>query len=212
MKNYTYQKDNFTIVKKALPNNIVTFLFKYFLRKKQIAKFLKDNKYISPFEEAFGIFSDSQVPNPNTFIIYGDPAMDTILEELLPLMNKKTNLKLAPTYSYGRVYAKGDVLKRHKDREECEVSTTLNLGGEPWAIYLDPSGNKGKKGVKVILEAGDMLIYSGCRLEHWRNSFKGNVCAQVFFHYNKISDSSRTLYDGRPFLGLPSYFKTNKNT
>ena len=32
----------------------------------------------------------------------------------------------------------GDVLHRHKDRFSCEISTTLNLGGDPWPIHLEP--------------------------------------------------------------------------
>jgi hypothetical protein len=36
-------------------------------------------------------------------------------------------------------------LKRHKDRFSCEISTTMNLGGDDWPIYLEPSGEVGKK-------------------------------------------------------------------
>jgi hypothetical protein len=39
-------------------------------------------------------------------------------------MEKHTKLKLIPTYSYARIYKKGDVLHRHKDRFSCEISTT----------------------------------------------------------------------------------------
>ena len=42
-------------------------------------------------------------------------------------MQKKTGLKLVPTYSYTRLYRKGNILQRHKDRPSCEISTTLNL-------------------------------------------------------------------------------------
>ena len=31
-------------------------------------------------------------------------------------------------------------LKRHKDRPSCEISTTLNLGGDPWPIFIDGTG------------------------------------------------------------------------
>ena len=43
-------------------------------------------------------------------------------------MREITGLNLKPTYSYWRLYKTGDVLKRHKDRPSCEVSTTLCLG------------------------------------------------------------------------------------
>ena len=75
-------------------------------------------------------------------------------------MEKETKLKLISTYSYARIYKKGDVLKRHKDRFSCEISTTMFLGGDPWSIYLDPTNTElhdatkpyrpiGNKGIKV---------------------------------------------------------------
>ena len=61
----------------------------------------------------------------------------------------------------------------------------------------------------VNLKPGDMLIYSGCELEHWREEFTGKDCAQVFLHYNKASSkiAKENLYDKRPFLGLPAWYK-----
>ena len=125
-------------------------------------------------------------------------------------MSKETELELIPTYSYARIYKKGDVLERHKDRYSCEVSMTMNLGGDPWPIYLEPSGETDKEGVKVDLEPGDALIYRGCEVEHWREAFEGENCAQVFLHYNDASgeNAKENAYDRRPFLGLPNWFKS----
>tara|TARA_R100000995_G_scaffold18093_1_gene7363 strand:- start:1308 stop:1718 length:411 start_codon:yes stop_codon:yes gene_type:complete len=135
-------------------------------------------------------------------------------------MEKHTGLKLNETYSYARIYKKGDVLRRHKDRYSCEISTTLNLGGDPWPIYLDPINNKRhteyteykegtSSGLKIDLEPGDMLIYSGCELEHWREEFKGKDCGQVFLHYNRANSKLGKLnkFDRRPFIGLPAFFR-----
>jgi len=65
------------------------------------------------------------------------------------------------------------------------------------------------KGIKVDLKPGDMLVYRGNQLEHWREPFKGNDCAQVFLHYNnsKTKGSKENMFDKRPHLGLPSWFK-----
>ena len=65
------------------------------------------------------------------------------------------------------------------------------------------------KGIKVDLKPGDMLVYSGCELEHWREKFKGKECVQVFLHYNnrKTPGSKDNMFDKRPHLGLPSWFK-----
>ena len=59
--------------------------------------------------------------------------------------------------------------------------------------------------VKVDLNPGDMVIYSGCELEHWREPFKGTLCGQVFLHYNHAEGqfAKSNLYDKRPMLGIP---------
>ena len=61
--------------------------------------------------------------------------------------------------------------------------------------------------MRVDLKVGDMLIYSGCELEHWRETFQGNVCSQVFLHYNHANGPFATanIFDKRPMLGLPDY-------
>ena len=203
----SFKKNKYTVLKKAISKELADFVYKYFLNKRNVARFLFDQKYISPFNKEYGVWNDEQVPN--TYSHYGDIAMETLLQEVKPVMQKHTGLKLSPTYSYARIYKKGDVLTRHKDRYSCEISTTLNLGGDPWPIYLDPTGKQGQAGVKVDLKPGDMLIYSGCDLEHWREEFTGQNCGQVFLHYNKKGSklAKENYLDKRPLLGAPGWFK-----
>ena len=203
----SFKKNKYVVMKKVISREIADFAFAYFLNKRKVARFLFDQKYISPFTDYWGIWNDAQVPT--TYSHYADLVMETLLQKVQPLMEKYTGLKLSPTYSYARIYKKGDVLARHKDRFSCEISTTLNLGGEQWPIYLEPSGREGQAGIKVDLEPGDMLIYSGCDLEHWREEFRGENCAQVFLHYNKkgSKQAKENEFDKRPFVGLPGWFK-----
>ena len=197
----------YKIIKQAISEELAEFVYEYFLNKRTVARHLFDTRYISPYTEYWGVWNDEQIPE--TYSHYADIAMETLLVKLKPLMEKESGLKLNETYSYARIYKKGDELKRHKDRYSCEVSTTLNLGGDEWPIYLEPSGEEGKEGVKVILEQGDMLVYKGCDVEHWREAFEGENCGQVFLHYNDASDekAEQNKYDGRLFLGLPAWFK-----
>ena len=198
----------YKIIKQAISQELAEFVYSYFLNKRKVARYLFDARYISPFTDYWGVWSDEQIPE--TYSHYADIAMETLLVKLKPLMEKESGLKLNETYSYARIYKKGDVLKRHKDRYSCEVSTTLNLGGDEWPIYLEPSGETGKEGTKVILNQGDMLVYKGCDVEHWREAFEGEICGQVFLHYNDIADGEKHKHDGRPLLGLPGRF-TNDN-
>ena len=199
--------DNYKIVREAISKELAQFVYEYFLMKREVARKFYDDRYISPYNLDWGMWNDTQVPE--TYSHYSDIAMETLLKGLKPLMEDETGLKLYETYSYARIYKTGDVLKRHKDRYSCEVSTTLNLGGDNWPIYLELSGKEGKEGNKISLGQGDMLIYKGCEVEHWRESFNGVNCAQVFLHYNDASDekAEENRYDGRPFLGLPAWFK-----
>ena len=215
----SFKKNKYTVIKEAVPKDIANFVYNYFLLKRTVARSLFDARYISNFTEEWGTWSDKQVPN--TYSHYSDIAMETLLMRTLPAMEKETGLKLYPTYSYARIYKSGDILHRHKDGFSCEISTTLNLGGDPWPIHLEPKKNVGipdgkkytassnNKGIIVNLKPGDMLVYSGCELEHWREKFKGKECVQVFLHYNnrKTPGSKDNMFDKRPHLGLPSWFK-----
>ena len=202
-----FKKNKYKVLKQAISKELAEFVYTYFLNKRRVARFFFDQRWINPFSEEWGTWSDEQIPN--TYSHYCDIAMDTLLQGLHKKMEKETGFKLQPAYSYARIYKQGDTLHRHKDRYSCEVSTTLNLGGELWPIYLEPSGKTGKAGIKVDLKQGDMLIYMGCELEHWRDPFPGKDCGQVFLHYNDRSKKTAkdNLYDRRPFLGLPAWFK-----
>jgi hypothetical protein len=206
----SFKKNGYTIIKKVISPEIANFVYEYFLLKRKVAKTLFDTRFISPFTEYWGTWNDKQVPE--TYSHYSDVAMETLLTKVKPIMEKTTGLKLYSAYSYARIYKKGDELKRHKDRFSCEISTTMNLGGDDWSIYLEPSGEEGMKGIKVDLKPGDMLVYSGCELEHWREKFTGNQCVQVFLHYNnrKTKDAKENMFDKRPHLGLPNWFKGQK--
>jgi hypothetical protein len=200
-----FKKDKYIVIRKAISKDLSLFVYNYFLMKRQVAKTLFETRYISPFEKMFGIWNDPQVPN--TYCNYADVAGETLLLKLQPLMEKVTKMKLLPNYSFTRIYKKGDVLKRHTDRDSCEISTTLNLGGDPWPIYLEPSGKRNARGIKIILKHGDMLVYKGIDLEHWRDAFEGDNCGQVFLHYNNAANKNAKMFDTKIHLGLPNDFQ-----
>ena len=207
--------NKYQVIKKAVNYELANFIFNYFLLKRDAVKFMYENN-ITYDNGMFGTWTDQQVPN--TYSHYADQVMETLLVKMLPIMKKETGLDLLPTYSYARLYKNGDILRRHKDRPSCEISTTLNLGGDPWPIFIDGTGAdsvideykqihkpNAPEGTKVLLEVGDMLVYSGCELEHWREPFQGQVCGQVFLHYNHRNGpfAEKNLFDKRPLLGIP---------
>ena len=206
---------NYKVVKQAINFELSNFLFNYFLLKREAVEHMYNTNMIYD-TGMLGTWKDEQIPN--TYSIYGDPTFDTLLMKVLPIMKRETGLEVVPTYSYARIYKRGDILKRHKDRPSCEISTTIHLGGDQWSIFIDPTGSNNvideyknihkpnaPKGVKVDLDIGDMLVYSGCELEHWREQFQGNVCVQVFLHYNHVNGqfAEKNKFDKRPMLGIP---------
>jgi len=203
----SFKKNKYTVIRQAISKDLAAFVANYFLMQKQVYDTCRQARYISPFENIIGSYDDSQIPN--TYNQYSNIAMETLMLKCQPIMEKNTGLKLYPAYTYARIYKKNDELKRHKDRFSCEISTTMNLGGDDWPIYLEPSGKKDMEGIKINLKPGDMLVYSGCELEHWRNKFKGKECVQVFLHYNnrKTPGAKDNMFDKRLHLGLPSWFK-----
>ena len=198
-----FEKHKFEVVKKALDKNVANFLFNYLKLKKQVLDHLQKTRFLSPYDRSMGSYLDEQIPN--TYSIYSDHAMETLLMFLKDTIEKKTKTKLIETYSYARLYKQGDILFRHKDRSSCAISATVNLGGDPWPIYLNTTNNLAQDGFKVDLTPGDLLIYSGDKMEHWREEFQGDVSGQVFLHYNEFG--SKNKYDGRPMLGLSEEFK-----
>ena len=208
-----FKKKKYQVIRGALSKELCNFIFNYMMVQRDAVDVMLKHNRVNPANPFAGHRNDPQIPG--CFSKYGDRVMETLLMYMIP----KTGMDLIPTYSYTRLYEKGNALHRHKDRPSCEVSTTLHLGGDEWPIFLDPSGQDfviderkniikpgAPKGVQVDLKVGDMLIYSGCDLEHWREPFQGAVCSQVFLHYNHANGpyAKKNLFDKRPMLGIPA--------
>jgi hypothetical protein len=139
---------------------------------------------------------------PTAPSLYAEPLTEKLLLDLLPRIEEFAGLLLHPTYSYLRVYSRGDILKRHLDRPACEVSVTLNLGCEadaPWPLWLEvPAGVR-----SVPLEPGSALLYRGTECPHWREPFSGELAAQAMLHYvDKNGPHAEWKYDKRESLGI----------
>jgi len=213
-----FKTKKYQVIRGALSKELSNFIFNYMMLQRDAVDYMIKNNRVNTANPFIGNRVDHQIPG--AYSKYADWVMETLLMYMIPVMKAKTGLELIPTYSYTRLYEKGNILHRHKDRPSCEISTTLNLGGDSWPIYLDPTGANSilsgretttvvkpgaPRGIRVDLKVGDMLIYSGCELEHWREPFEGNICSQVFLHYSHANGpfAKTNLYDKRPILGIP---------
>ena len=185
----SFQKNGFQIIRNFLDLEFVAFINQYFFTRINAGQ---------------AVLGDEQAPNSYSF--YGDPLMDTILGESAEKLSEIVGYNLFPTYSYTRLYNKGDELKIHKDRSSCELSATLALGipagDDINPIYFSISENKSNAS-EIKLNPGDICFYHGCDLYHWRPPFTQKWYLQSFLHYvNSDGPHKDFLYDKRPYLGM----------
>jgi hypothetical protein len=210
-----FKENKYVVLKKFLDDNMAGLLYQYCLVKVQQtdfkSMFAKDD-YRPDWDGRFG---DEQAPI--SYNCYGDAMMETILAASTKTLSQYVGFELTPNYSYWRLYQQNEVLLRHRDRESCEVSGTLCLGYNVsnlnttehpdynWPMYVETKDEP--DGVPIHLEPGDLILYRGCDVEHWRERFLGMNHAQAFFHYNDPTGPFGIKLDGRPILAIPKKYQ-----
>lgn len=160
-----FEQDRYIVVKNALSEDAAKIVGNSLLISEAKKEMEPDNSQVVGASSAYGL-----------------TIMESTLLHLHKLVEENTGLNLCPTYSFTRIYRAGDVLARHKDRPSCEVSATVTLNfksEELWPIFVDKAGVD----TEVPLEIGDLMIYRGCEVDHWREAFKGDLWMQVFIHF-----------------------------
>jgi hypothetical protein len=205
-----FEQNKYLVIRNFISSDTALLLYQYSLIQTAAVDykiFYDRDNYNQDWD---GTFNDGQV-TLGAFTKYGDPIMDSLLLLSLDPIKKYTGLLLNPNYSYWRLYQKGNVLERHKDRPSCEISSTLCLGYNVsnvdqvrypdynWPIWVQTENGN----MPVSLGPGDLLIYRGCDIDHWREEFLGLNHTQVFLHYSDANGPYNTRNDGRPGLGLP---------
>lgn len=140
--------------------------------------------------------------SPSKYARYAEPIVEVILGNSTEEISQLVGERLLPTYSYARVYVKGDELARHTDRPSCEYSVTVHVAtvGDPWPIWMQKDDGPVSK---VILYPGDAIVYKGCEVHHWREVMtECDVNVQFMLHY--VSEDGKYAdykWDKRPGLG-----------
>ena len=164
------KQKKYKYVKNMLSSDMIEFLSTYCLKRAFADVDHTTNEYGMPSSVAFHSATSD--------------LFNHILHFLLPVMEKETNLKLKPTYSYNRIYLPGADLEKHSDRPSCEYSASITLKyfykneNYKWPLCMND--------LPIIIEKGDGVIYKGCDIEHWRPIFvqpDGSWHHQVFLHY-----------------------------
>jgi len=182
-----FEKNSYVVLQDALTKDQAEVFTKHMFDLYEQGKLIKD------------------VQCPLSDAIYGDPVFDDLLQKFAKPIGDAVGRTLLPTYTYARIYRPGEILKRHKDRPSCEISATMTLGFDAkpiWPIFFDE-----QKEIAVPLDVGELAVYKGCEIVHWRPPFKGQWHVQVFLHYVDANGPYKDCYkDGRQEFG------TTKNT
>lgn len=132
---------------------------------------------------------------------YSHPMYKSVHSGIRIKLEKLIGRQLYNTYYYDRYYFSGQELKRHTDRDACEISVTVHIGtnlDKPWPVCIKtPQGEERS----VTLSPGDGMVYKGCERPHWRDAMptkkKGLFQKkeelyyhQIFFHY-VLADGQR---------------------
>lgn len=145
----------------------------------------------------------NQEPITKSLDRYADVMAESLLLELQPTVERSTGRELYPSYSWLRIYRPGSDLPRHIDRKACEVSASITVGfdaDEQWPLFVQSKGED----IAIELAPGDLLIYAGSDVPHWRETFTGRYWIQVFLHYvDRQGDQIAYRFDGRPAIGAP---------
>jgi hypothetical protein len=184
-----FRQRRYLFVKGLLPQTLLEYLKVYY------AILLANNRFCN------------DVDCPSSLSLGGDAALDAVLEWIRPELGRLVGFTLAPTYSYTRRYAKGEILARHTDRPACEISVTASIqipkGAGPSVLHLKPPNFKE---TRVEMFAGDGCVYAGTEVEHWRERFRADGYVQLFLHF--IAKHGRNypklVFDGRERLGTDS--------
>lgn len=179
-----FMQQGYTVVKGFISKDVARLLFNYLLLHAKAAR-------------AAGIsLGDEQVPGSLT-ALNGDLAFEALMFSVHKQMERYTGLELIPTYTYRRMYTRGNILHKHTDRPSCEISATIKLsdtGGYNWPIWMVDTPYE--------LEDGDAVIYRGCDLEHWRDPCEGPegyLMGQVFTHFvDKNGPYTDYVFDRNP--------------
>lgn len=164
--------------------------------------------------------SEAGVPHTNTSMgEHSSPMGVAAGHWMLNMLSRYIDMHLQETYTYSRKYNRGSYLGAHTDRLSCEISTTYCLDfksddNTPWKLWMTNDGNKigtssekhseiqrmtfaereRNNCVSVSLYPGDVMVYMGPNIIHWRDQFVGDYTYQMFSHFTNIDGELGSLW------------------
>tara|TARA_B100001778_G_scaffold295030_1_gene267029 strand:- start:40 stop:693 length:654 start_codon:yes stop_codon:yes gene_type:complete len=130
---------------------------------------------------------------------YNHPSYRPAHRLILKLIENILEIDLLPTYYFDRFYYEGQELSRHTDRPSCEISATVQISTnreDAWPIWFQLPDNTEKS---VSMKDGDMVIYKGYDIEHWREPLQSKYGRMNKF-FNKLKKKADDTYHHQIFF------------
>lgn len=191
----SFETEMYQVVRSAVSSELLTHLDTEF-------EIVKNVEYLQQGKDPNDLFAINDTQVTNSFAYYSALCFESLSLMLKPIMEEVTGKQLYPTYTYARIYYNGAEMAIHKDRPSCEYSCTINISVDPtpWDIWFEALNGEHRS---ITLYPGDLIVYRGDILNHWRVPYEGNRQTQAFLHYVDKNGKHRDYkYDKRPYIGL----------
>ena len=205
-------KEGYVVLKNFIPKDIIEFTMDSWKVME-----LDHESYPLMAEKEEDIIENS--PEDTLFKstgIYNAPFGVALHHYVWDKLKSHIDLELHETYSYSRKYDRGAYLKAHADRPSCEISGTLCLDyrtddSTPWSIWVDNSSDwinrpneifeetqaipmrQRKTAKRIDLEIGDLLLYQGPNVAHWREKLLGEHSYHIFVHFYNVNGGTLNM-------------------
>ena len=205
---WQFMKEGYIVLRDFIPKDIIRMTMDTWKRMELDPK-------MSKHLELEELIIDQSAPRDSHYKSHGmwcSPMGVAMHRWLWEALKDVIDLHLQETYSYTRKYDRGAYLKAHADRPSCEISATICLDyktddNKPWPIWVDNSKDwvntpseiyeqtqaipirKRKTSKRIDMEPGDVLLYQGPNVAHWREYLLGEESYHMFLHfYNKTTN------------------------
>ncbi len=192
------EKEKFILIKNAISKDVCKLVAREF-------RMARDMAGLVPYPNEKFPYKDTQVEK--SFSWYSPLCFEALSDSIVkPIVEQYIGEAVHPTYSYARIYYNGATMARHMDRSASEYSVSCCIDTEsnhPWHLGVETV--RGEK-IYVEQEVGDIILYKGNDLYHWRDAYTGNEQINAFMFYVKANGSRSELkFDTRPLLGMNSH-------
>jgi hypothetical protein len=221
-----FEKNGYMVARKFFDDTTIALLQTYFDFKYRFINFNEANRIAANKSVMKNSVQDQSEDVASSFMFYADLLIESVHLNYNIKASELMREDLTPTYSFARIYERGDPLIPHTDRAACEISATcpiLTCEEIPSTVYIsdykfDYLSLKSrrytieeieKRGdyTEVNLYPGDALFYNGCERYHWRKPLADDYLFQFFMHYVRTDGLHKEwAYDKRPYSGFPQSY------